>query len=73
MLKTRIFTAKNVQRYGFTAGEIDELNAEWERKAAGLGLDQHLPEYWQEAKRHMSEKLDGRVAESVEEIGRAHV
>jgi len=67
MPKIKIFTAKNVQRYGFTDGEIDELNAEWERKASGLGLEEHLPEYWQQAKRHMSEKLEGRVAESREE------
>ena len=69
MLKIKVFTAKNVQRYGLTDGEIEELNAEWERKASGLGLDQHLPEYWQEAKRHMSEKLEGRVAVSIEQSG----
>ena len=69
MLKIRVFTAKNVQRYGFTDGEIDELNAEWERKASGLGLDQHLPEYWQGAKRHMNEKLEGRGVETIEESG----
>ncbi|MCK9296198.1 MAG: hypothetical protein M0P70_14070 [Desulfobulbaceae bacterium] len=64
MPKIKIFTAKNVQQYGFTAREIEALNAEWELKAAGLGLEEHLPEYWQEAKRHMNEKLAGRVAES---------
>ncbi|MBU0965229.1 MAG: hypothetical protein KKA54_02500 [Proteobacteria bacterium] len=67
MLKIKIFTAKNVQQYGFTDREIDGLNAEWELKASELGLEEHLPEYWQEAKRHMNEKLAGRVAESGEE------
>ncbi|MEW6288951.1 MAG: hypothetical protein AB1545_03745 [Thermodesulfobacteriota bacterium] len=62
MPKIKIFTAKNVQQYGFTAGEIDALNAEWELQASELGLEEHLPEYWQQAKRHMSEKLAGRVA-----------
>jgi hypothetical protein len=69
MTKIKIFTAKNVQRYGFTDGEIDELNAEWERKASELGLEEHHPEYWQEAKQHMREKLEGRVAASGEESG----
>ena len=62
MPKIKIFTAKNVQQYGFTAREIDALNAEWELKASELGLEEHLPEYWRQAKRHMSEKLAGRVA-----------
>lgn len=62
MPKIKIFTAKNVQQYGFTAGEIDALNAEWELKASELALEEHLPEYWRQAKRHMSEKLAGRVA-----------
>jgi hypothetical protein len=70
MLKIKVFTAKNVQQYGLSDGEIEELNAEWERKASGLGLDQHLPEYWQEAKRHMEEKLEGRVVETIEESGK---
>lgn len=69
MPKIKIFSEKNVQKYGFTGKEIDELNAEWERKAAELDLEEHLPEYWQEAKRHMSEKLEGRVAESSGESG----
>lgn len=64
MPKIKIFSEKHVQQYGFTGGEIAALNAEWERKAAGLGLEEHLPEYWQEAKRHVSDKLAGRVAGS---------
>jgi hypothetical protein len=69
MQKIRIFTAKNTQGYGLTDGEIEALNAEWESKAAGLGLAQHLPEYWQEAKRHVSEKLAGRAASGMVESG----
>ncbi len=69
MPKIKIFTAKNVQQYGFTDREIEALNAEWELKASELGLEEHLPEYWQEAKRHMNEKLAGRVAESDEQSG----
>ncbi|MEW6517997.1 MAG: hypothetical protein AB1461_01155 [Thermodesulfobacteriota bacterium] len=69
MPRIKIFTAKNVQQYGFTDREIDGLNAEWEQKAAGLGLEEHFPEYWQEAKRHLDEKLAGRVVERAKESG----
>jgi hypothetical protein len=69
MPKIKIFTAKNVRQYGFTDREIEALNAEWELKAADLGLEEHLPEYWQEAKRHMNEKLAGRVAVVAEQNG----
>ncbi|MCB2181579.1 MAG: hypothetical protein KQH63_06120 [Desulfobulbaceae bacterium] len=68
MPKIKIFNPNNVQQYGFTVEEIEALNAEWEQKASELGLEEHLPEYWQEAKRHVSEKLDGMVAESPDEL-----
>ncbi len=66
MAKTKIFTPANMLKYGFTDQEITQLNAEWEQKAARLRLEEHLPEYWQEAKQHMSEIISGRNVEQIE-------
>ncbi|MBI5556816.1 MAG: hypothetical protein HY885_04200 [Deltaproteobacteria bacterium] len=60
MAKIKIYTPNNVKQYGLTASEINGLNSQWEARAAELGLEEHQPEYWQAAKRHMSEKLAGR-------------
>ncbi|MFH1217356.1 MAG: hypothetical protein V1706_12715 [Pseudomonadota bacterium] len=65
MAKIKIFTIGNVRRYGFTDEEIDTLNVEWEARATGLGLAEHMPEYWQEAKLHMNQILEGRVVADV--------
>lgn len=61
MGKIKIFTSDNVGRFGFNTAEIEALNSEWEQKASRLGLEEHHPEYWQEARRHMDEKVGGRT------------
>ncbi len=69
MAKTQIFTAKNVECYGLTGREIDALNAEWQSRASELGLEEHVPEYWQQARRHMEAKLAGFSPAKPEELG----
>ncbi|OKY75529.1 MAG: hypothetical protein BM485_07270 [Desulfobulbaceae bacterium DB1] len=60
MVKIKIFTANNVQGYGFSDEEIAALNAEWEQKATELGLAEHMPEYWREAKQHVGQIVEAR-------------
>lgn len=59
----RIFSEKHMQQYGLTSDELDRLNAEWQEKAKLQGLEEHMPEYWQQARLHAESVFAGRLGQ----------
>ncbi|MFZ5758950.1 MAG: hypothetical protein ACOY32_04860 [Thermodesulfobacteriota bacterium] len=71
MSMIRIFSEKHMQQYGLTSDELDRLNAEWQEKAKMQGLEEHMPEYWQQARLHADSVFAGRVLEGAADLSGA--